>query len=216
MNTTFEPTIAQVEYEVRRTGFDHNYCREQLTSKATAEAQRLNAVAPDAAQEIEEAQRIADEAAAKANEVRGSRKATIALLEVKLKELGKHRATTEQFRAMGEGSLETVAASAMDAYFAALLSPCPQNNSAWESRLQWLSQLTSLRPHMPARLAALDAKADTMLAEIKAIAKRGKIDLGNLVQIMRHECGEIAGTELRDHELHRLFQAGFIDIGGKP
>jgi hypothetical protein len=215
MNTLTEPSISQIESEVLRTGFGPGYCREKLLARATAEAERLNAVAPDAAREIERKRCLADEARAAADQVREGSNAAIATLQGKLVARGKHLSATEQLRALGADGIDAVAVRTLDAFFAALQSPCPQNSSAWEANLQWLAQLTALKPHLPQRLAAPDVEANRLLAEIRSIAKGAKIRVGDVVGHMRQECQELIDGRPRDPELHQLFAGGFMDVDDK-
>jgi hypothetical protein len=183
-----------------------------MISASQAEADRLNSVSPGARAEITKAQEDAEQAMARADQALAERRSTISDLEAQILALGKYRVKIEQVRGTFATDPDTAANAALDALCAHLESPCPATQGTYNLLVERFVVCQGMLPHVSRRLSAMEARGAAMLSDLKATAKRSKVDLGNLLALLRDESAEVKRGHMRNVEVHQLFAAGFLSI----
>lgn len=208
------PTSEEIEFESRSRGDDRETAAQRLTAKAEWHGDRIKKVSPDCADEIQRAVAEAEAASNRATELLENRRELIDNLSRQLEALAGLRAEVATIR--GFTLTQEAQAQMAEETLAALLSnqrsPSVQSLSDYESRVQHLTANLALQPHIKPFADKLEADANKRAAAIRQTAEEEKVDLKNLIGVMRHEAGvatEVSGP--RNARLLNLIGAGFLD-----
>jgi hypothetical protein len=185
----FEPSVQDIRDEMRRASLTFADARESLIQGMKSSAHRLATAIPTAPDKIKAAQLAADEAIRHADAIKESHEFALHQAETMLRELGE---TTLKIRAINELVL-TPEEKFQTAH--ELIGMHVQNsarlNPAGELSLQNCSHYFLFRfivqDQLPAALKPLEEQSKKLVAEIKSLVRREKINLAGLIQILSQE-----------------------------
>jgi hypothetical protein len=212
MNLTFQPTAGQVAEELAR-GFDYPTAVHRLTERHEAELSRLFAVVPDASAEIEAAQREADEAQDRASRALSSRQRAVADIEQAVLRLGAVRARAAAVRGLQATPEQTAhtAEMAIEAFIKHKEVGTAASAGTIASLMSSLTESTVIQQHIPAYVAKLNAQAIALEAEIRELAKAGRINLPRMLNGMKAAASDVVNGARKNAALMEWFDRGYFN-----
>lgn len=208
------PTNEEIDFEARSRGDDRQTAIQRLTAKAEWQGDRIAKVSPDSASEIQLALDEAEAASARARELLESQRELIESLSRQLESLAVQRAEVGVIRGFSitPETQAQMAEEALQAFLDNQRSPSTQTLSNYDQRVQHLAANVALQPHIKSFADKLEAAANNRASSIIKTALEEKVDLKNLIAVMRHEAGiasEASGP--RNPRLQNLIIAGHLD-----
>ena len=179
---------------------------------ANREREHLALVSPRELSAAEKQIEAARAQLAKAEQGLAERKAVISDLEQRIVALGEHRALVVAFAdEFAFEPAQNVALKLFSLWESSIQNPCPQSVSKYHAARAYAAEQSALREHVAGRLQELKSKEKTMIDDILALAKNERIDLGNLLAVMKTESGKQPSGRLGNERRWQLFAAGRLN-----
>lgn len=205
MSATLEPTPGQIQMEMAK-GHSWEAARRIVQTRLEAELNKVFSTCPEAKSELDAAAIEAAEAQGRATQALKDKQVAITGLEGAIDRLGRlrdHSAAIEAFKATPE---QTAHAGEMllDAFLLNRQQGTEQTKGALAGSMQSLLESVCVQRFIEPYVARLRGEAETLVAEIKATAKKEKVNLPQLLRAMVSTAKDTSFVRIKNLHLHDL------------